>query len=77
MWAFSWIIGLDTVLALSLACYHSSIQKNIATRFDDFFLAKSYIFTFSNISRLRDYAKSRDFTYKLWTVSKHLLSLLL
>ena len=37
--------------ALSLACYHSSIQKNIVTRFWRCFLyTNSYFFTFSNIS---------------------------
>ena len=44
------MISPDIVSALSLACYHSSIQTNIGTRFWRFFFANSYFVTFSNIS---------------------------
>ena len=44
------MIGPDIVSAVSLAFYDSSTQTNIVTSFDDFFLANSYFFTYSNIS---------------------------
>ena len=50
MRAFSWMIGPDIVSALSLYCYHSSIQTNIVTRFWWFFSANSSFFTFLNMS---------------------------
>ena len=46
MRAFSWMIGLDIVSALSLACYHSSIQTNMVTRFRRFFLREFILFHF-------------------------------
>ena len=51
MRAFSWMIGPDIVSALSLACYHSSIQTNIVTRFWRFFLREFILFHFFEYHR--------------------------